>query len=281
MKYDSAVLERVAQRFRRDIWHSVVPDAVTDSGIEVEQFGPVQATAFAELPEVGTLNQIQGAAEPGAVEGGHLARAVEWMRGREVDYRVPVAEARPEAQAAQAWLDGRGYERGDSWTKFVRDGSLPDLPPNPEIAIYQLGAQEGDGEGLSAIAASALQLPFTAGTLFFALPQLEGWRCYTAALDLDEGIVATASMLIAGGVAQFGPGTTAEHARSHGLHLALLRRRLIDAHALGCHTVFVELGDCESGPLAATCRNLQRAGFRPAYESHSWQRPALRPAEAF
>jgi hypothetical protein len=281
MQYDSAVLERMAQRFRREIWLSVVPDAVTDSGIEVERFGPVQATAFAELPGVGTLNQIQGAAEPGAVEEGHLPRAVEWMRAREVDYRVPVADARPGASAAQAWLGGRGYERGDSWIKFVRDGSLPDLPANPEITIYQLGAQEGDGEGLSSIAAEAFELPLTAGTLFYSLPQAEGWRCYTAALDLDEGVVATASMLVADGVAQLGPGTTADHARGHGLHLALLRRRLIDAHALGCHTVFVELGEAETGPMAAACHNLQRAGFRPAYESHNWQRPALRPAEAF
>jgi hypothetical protein len=281
MRYDSAVLERMAQRFRRDIWRSVVPDAVTDSGIEVARFGPVQATAFAELPAVGTLNQIQGAAEPGAVEGGHLGRAVEWMRAREVDYRVPVAEARPEASAAQAWLGDRGYERGDSWIKFVRDGSMPDLPPTPEITIYQLGAQEGDGEGLSSIAAEAFELPMTAGTLFYSLPQANGWRCYTAALDLDEGVVATASMLIGDGVAQLGPGTTAEHARGHGCHVALLRRRLIDAHALGCHTVFVELGECDSGPLAVACRNLRRAGFSPAYESHNWQRPALRPAQAF
>ena len=281
MRYDSAVLERMAQRFRREIWSSVVPDAVSDSGVEAKRFGPVQATAFGELPLVGTLNQIQGAAEPGAVEEGHLARAVEWIRAREVDYRVPVAEQRPGTGAAQAWLDHRGYERGDSWIKFVRDGSLPRLPANPEITIYQLGAQEGDGEGLSSIAAEAFELPLTAGTLFYSLPQADGWRCYTAALDLDEGVVATASMLVADGVAQLGPGTTAAHARGRGCHMALLRRRLIDAHALGCHTVFVELGECESGVLAAACRNLRRAGFEAAYESHNWQRPALRPAQAY
>jgi len=281
MRYDPAVLERMAQQFRREIWRSVVPDAITDSGVEIEQFGPVQATAFGELPAIGTLNQIQGAAEPGAVAGGHLARAIEWMRAREVDYRVPVAEERPGAGVAQAWLGDRGYERGDSWIKFVRDGSLPRLPANPEITIYQLGAQEGDGEGLSAIVAEAFELPLTAGTLFYSLPQAKGWRCYTAALDLDEGVVAAASMLVADGVAQLLPGTTAEHARGRGCHVALLRRRLIDAHALGCHTVFVELGECESGPLAVACRNLRWAGFRPAYESHNWQRPALRPAEAY
>jgi hypothetical protein len=281
MEYEAAVLERIAQQFRREMWGSVVEDAIVDGGIEFERFGPVQATAFAELPQVSVLNQIQGAAEPGAVEDGHLGRAVEWMRAREVDYRVPVAAARPGASTARSWLGEHGYERGDSWIKFVRDGSLPDLPANPEITIYQLGTDEAEGEGLSAIAAKALKMPQTAGTLFFSLPQQDHWRCYTAARDLEEGVIATASMMIQGGVAQLSPGTTAEHARGQGLHTALLRRRLIDAHALGCHTVFVELGECDSGSLATVCRNLRRAGFESAYESHNWQRPALSPAETY
>jgi len=48
----------------------------------MERFGPVQATAFGDLPEIHLLQQIQGAAEPTAVADGHLAAAVEWMRAR-------------------------------------------------------------------------------------------------------------------------------------------------------------------------------------------------------
>jgi hypothetical protein len=203
------------------------------------------------------------------------------MRAHEVDYHLPVAESRPGTAAAQAWLGDRGYERGDSWVKFVRDGSLPQLPPHPEITIYQLGSQEGEGEGLCEIAAAGFNLPVTAAALFYSLPQKEHWRCYTAALDPEEGVVATASMMVEDGVAQLGPGTTADHARGRGLHQALLRRRLIDAHALGCHTVFVELplNNSETTPIA--CRNLYRAGFVAAYESHSWRRPALHPADTY
>lgn len=281
MDFDSALLERVAQRFRRDMWESVVPEAVNESGIEVAGFGPVQATAFGDLPEAHSLNQIQGAAEPGAVEGGHLAAAVEWMRAREVDYRVPVAGTRPGATEAEAWLGGRGYERGGGWTKMVRGGGGPDLPANPAITIYELGEYEEDGEGMSAIAAAALDLPVTAGTLFFSLPQEQHWRCYTAALNLDEGVVATASMMLSGGVAQLGLGTTLEHARGRGCYTALLRRRLLDAAAAGCHTVFVELGEYDAERLFAASRILRRAGFRAAYESRNWQRPALHPARVY
>lgn len=279
MRYDSAVLERVAQRFRRDMWDSVVPEAISESGVEVERFGPVQATAFGDLPEVHLLQQIQGAAEPGAIEGGHLAAAIEWMRAREVDYRIPVAAGRPDADVAESWLGERGYERGQGWIKLVRDGSLPAFDVDPSIVVYRLGEDEAEGEGLSTIAAEALEMPLVAGTLFFSLPQRNGWHCYTAGLGPDEVPVATASMLITDGVAQLGAGTTLAHARGRGCNLALLHRRLADAHLAGCHTVFVEVGECDLGSWSAICRNLKRAGFEEAYEGRNWQRPALHPAE--
>jgi hypothetical protein len=278
MDYDSALLERVAQRFRRDMWKSVVTEAVTESGVEVESFGPVQATAFGDLPEVHGLNQVQGAAEPGAVEDGHLAAAIEWMRAREVDYRVPVAESRPGTEDAEAWLTERGYERGGGWVKLVRDASPPDWPEDPRIAIYEIGDDEADGEGLSTIVSEALELPVTAGTLFFSLPQEDNWRCYTAALGPDEPVVATGSMMIVDGVAQLGPGMTLEEARGYGCNTALLRRRLVDAIEAGCHTIFVELGEVDPDTLMSTYRRLSRAGFEEAYQSRNWQRPALHPA---
>lgn len=279
MGYDPAAMESVAQQFRRDMWRSVVPEAVTESGVEMARFGPVQATAFGDLPEEDRLHRVQGAAEPGAVENGHLARAVEWMRAREVDYRVPVAESRPGAAAADVWLGERGYERGGGWVKLTRDATLPAWPEDPGILIYELGECDGDGEGLSTIVAEAMELPVTAGTLFFALPQVRGWRCYTAALCPREGVVATGSMLIRDGVAQLGLEATLEHGRGQGCNKALLRRRIADAVKAGCHTIFVELGEQRTEHFSGVHHNLLRAGFREAYESHSWQRPALHPAE--
>ncbi len=278
MRYDTAVLERVAQQFRRDMWKSVVPEAITESGVEMKCFGPVQATAFGDLPEIYSLNQIQGAAEPGAVEDGYLAEAIEWMRAREVDYRVPVAESRPGAASAAAWLSERGYERGGGWIKLVRDAEPPDIPEDPNVKIFELGENEADGEGLSTIVAEMLDLPVTAGTLFFGLPQEDHWRCYTAALAPEEEVVATGSMLIQDGVAQLGPGTTLEHGRGRGCNTQLLRRRLLDAYEAGCDTVFVELGEVDPDRISVAHRNLCRAGFEEAYKSHNWQRPALHPA---
>jgi hypothetical protein len=278
VEYDAAVLEKVAQQFRRGMWKSVVPDAVEESGVEVENFGPVQATAFGDLPEIVGLHQIQGAAEPDAVAGGYLAEAVEWMRAREVEYRVPVAEFRPGSREAEDWLGRRGYERGGAWVKLVLEiGSAPVLKDNG-VVVYELGRDEADGEGLSMILAEALEMPITAGALFFSLPMEKRWRCYTAAADPEEGVVAATSMLIEGGIAQLGPGATLLHARGRGCNRALLRRRLLDAAEAGCHTAFVEVGECEPDRFAAVRSNLVRAGFEDAYGSRVWQRPALRPS---
>jgi hypothetical protein len=281
VQYDSAVLEAVAQQFRRGMWNSVVSDAVVESGVQVRNYGPVQATAFGDLPEVIGLNQIQGAAEPDAVAGGYLAEAIEWMRAQEVDYQVPVAEGRPGSSEAEAWLGRRGYEYGGAWMKLARRIGSLDLPVDPRIVIYELGEDEADGEGLSAIIAEAFEMPITAGALFFSLPMEERWRCYTAAVDPEEGVVATASMLIHEGIAQFGPGATLEQGRGRGCNRALLRRRLVDAAAAGCHTAFVELGECVSGRFAAVHSNLIRAGFEEAYASRVWQRPVLRPSAVY
>lgn len=278
MNYDAARLERLAQRFRRDMWRSVAPDAVSESGVEVRQFGPMQATAFGDLPRAPLLNQIQGAAEPGAVEDGYLAEAIEWMRFREVDYRLPVATDRPAAAEAEAWLAARGYERGEGWVKLVRDAKPLELPDPPGLKIYELGEEEVEGEGISRVAAQALELPITAAALFFSLHRKRPWRCYTAALGPEEPIVATGAMLVEDGVAQLGPGTTLPLARGRGCHLALLRRRVLDAVAAGCHTLFVDLCMADRAGQAGIRRNLERAGFRAAYESHGWQRPALRRA---
>ena len=279
MTWDAAALERVAQRFRHGMWSSVVPIAVLEEGIEARQFGPIQATAFREEPLAPALNLIQGAAEPGAVVGGHLGAAVEWMRGREVDYRVPVAEGRAGTEVAEAWLGDHGYERDTAWLKLVREGEPPDLPEDPQIEVFALG-EEIDGEGFSAIVREALGLPEMAETLFFSLPLEADWRCYTATVPPEGRLLAAGAMLIDGGVAQLGLDATLAEGRGRGANRALLRRRLLDAAEAGCHTVFAELGECEPESLTALTRNLRSAGFGEAYGSHVWRRPALAPAVA-
>jgi len=276
MTWDTAMLERVAQRFRHDMWSSAAPIARLEQGIESERFGPVLATAFTEQPLAPALNRIEGAEEPGAVAGGHLGAAVEWMRAREVEYRVPVVEGGAGAAEAEEWLGERGYERDAGWSRLVREGA-PVEPPGEEeaeVEVFALG-EEVDGEGFSSIVREALGLPAMAEMLFFSLPVQPGWRCYTATVPPAGRLLAAGAMLIDGGVAQLGLDATLEPGRGCGANRALLRRRLLDAAEAGCHTVFAELGECGPGGHAALRRNLRAAGFAEACECHVWRRPAL------
>jgi GNAT superfamily N-acetyltransferase len=268
VEFDPAVLEGISKRFRREIWRTAPPDAVLESGVEVQTFGPVLATVFEELADIPRVNLIQGAAEPGAVAEGHLAAAVAWVRMHEVDYRVHVAAGRPGATEAEAWLAERGYERGDGWEKFIRDASPLASPEAPGIEIIELAYEEG--EGMDRIASDGLHLPDLAGLLFYDLPGRPDWRCYVALLQGE--LCACGSMLIHDGIAELGIDATTAAARGHGCNRELLRRRLEDAAAAGCHTVFAEMSECVPEVAVTVRQSLLRAGFEEAYRSQNWQR---------
>jgi hypothetical protein len=271
MQYDPALLEGVSQRLRHDKWRTAAPDAIAECGIEERRCGPVQATVFAALPDSPALNQVLGAAEPGAVENGHLEAALEWAEGLGIDCRVPVARGRPGTAAAEDWLNRRGFEQGRGLVKYVRDASWPAMPGVRGVTVWEIGEDEADGEVMCFGAAPALGLPGPAGTLLFSLPVQENWRTYTA--EVDGEIVAFGSMLIHERVAVMDLDATLEGFRCRGCNMALLRERLLAAAEAGCETVVAELPESDDEGVAVTVRNLLRAGFVPAYRSMNWQRP--------
>jgi hypothetical protein len=271
MEYDAATLERTAKTFRSDMWGTVCEDAVAECGIAEAWFGPIQVTIFETLPENPGMNAILGAAEAGAVEGGHLADAIAWANEFEVSYRVSVSRDRPDTAAAEDYLNRQGFEQGRGAWKYVRDASFPDLAGNPAITVWEIGGEEAAGETMVFSAAPALGFPSKAASLLFALPVQERWRTYTA--ELDDQIVSFGSMLIDGNVAHVGLDATVTDARGRGCNQVLLRRRILDAIEAGCDTIFAELAEGEAEGLAIGGRNLLRAGFVPAYRSMNWQRP--------
>jgi Acetyltransferase (GNAT) domain len=271
MEYDAATLERTAKTFRSDMWGTVCEDAVLECGIAENWFGPVQVTVFQTLPDDPSMNVILGAAEPGAVEDGHLANAIAWADEFQVGYRIAVARDRPGTAAAEDFLNRRGFEQGRGFWKYVRDTSWPDLPGNPAITVWEIGGQEAAGETMVFDAAPALGFPSKAASLLFALPLQERWRTYTA--ELEGRIVSFGSMLIDNRVAHLGLGATVPEARCRGCHQVLLRKRILAAIEAGCHTIFAEIGEGGTEGISAAGRNLLRAGFVPAYRSMNWQRP--------
>jgi hypothetical protein len=268
MRYDAAALAKAELHFREGIWRAAPTDAVDELEIRKRWFGPVLATVCGGLPDAALMNLVQGAAEPEAIEGGHLVEALEWMRSREVDYVVQVASDRPGSKQAEPWLADRGYEQGQTMRRYIRGAAEPGGETESAIDVRELSAS--DTEGMSLIFAEALGLPDLATVPLLGLPELRGWCCYAAYLEERE--VACGAMLIDGKIAALGLDATAAVARGRGCQSALIRRRLLDAARAGCEVVLA--GACDvPADRAAAARNFQRAGFTEAGRSIGWRRP--------
>lgn len=265
-RFDPARLDRVERRFWREIWDSVPAAVAAERGIERHGAGSVQTTAVDALADLSMLNLVLGATEPGAVEHGYLAEALDWIEARRARPYVPVSPG-PEAVAAEDVLEARGYRRGYGWMKFVRDAHPPRFRA-PDVEIIELAGPEEEPFG--AIAAAGFGLPAWGGDFFAHLPDRPDWHCYVARVDGEPQ--ACAAFLVEGDVAEFGIAATLEPARGRGCQLALLHRRIADAAAAGCRTLFVETGERVPERPSASYRNILRAGFVEAYLRPNWQR---------
>jgi hypothetical protein len=268
IEHDRRALDLVERRFWRDIWASVPAEIATEKGVEVGNFGPVQATVVTALPGAGMMNLVLGATEPGGVANGHLAAATEWVKSREVDSYVAVTPGLPETEEAERWLAGNGFAKGRAWMKFSRDAHPPRFSVPADIEILEVADPEQEPFGM--IAATGFGLPAWAAAFFARLPENDDWRCYVA--RVDDTTQACAAMLVQGEVAEFGVAATLEAARGRGCQLALLHRRILDAAAAGCETLFVETGERVPSRPSSSYRNVLRAGFKEAYLRPNWRR---------
>jgi GNAT superfamily N-acetyltransferase len=263
--YDPAALDRVERVFWREIWDSVPPEVAAEHGIERCELGPLQASITRDLPQVPILNLVLGAPEAGAAE---LDRATAWVEEQGVSPCIPVTPGLPGSAAAEAWLRGNGFQPGYAWMKFVRDPHPPRFPKPDGVEVVEL--ESGDEEPFGAIAATGFGMPSWAGDLFAHLPGREGWRCYVA--KVGGRAQAAAAMLVEDGIAEFGIAATLEEARGRGCQTALLHRRIRDAAAAGCRTLFVETGERAPDRPSGSYRNILKAGFEEAYLRPNWQR---------
>jgi GNAT superfamily N-acetyltransferase len=269
VEFDHRTLDRVEKRFWRDIWGSVPAEVAAERGVEVRDFGPVQATVATALAGLGMMNLVLGASEPGAVADGHLAAACEWVRAREVASYVPVTPGLPESEPAERWLAANGFAPAYAWMKFARDAHPPRFAAPTDIEVLEVTDPEQEPFGM--IAATGFGLPAWAAAFFANLPGHPDWRCYVA--RVDDQAQACAAMLVQGAVAEFGIAATLEPARGRGCQRTLLRRRILDAAAADCRTLFVETGERIPDRPSASYRNILRAGFEEAYLRPNWERP--------
>ena len=170
--YDPAALDRVERRFWREIWESVPAEVAAEHGVEVREFGPVQATVVSALGQVGMLNLVLGAAEAGAVATATSRRRSPGPRSASTALRPGHPRPARQRRRPRRGCAGNGFEPAYAWMKFVRDPHPPRFPApdgrrggrgDRRPTRSRSGRSPRLGFGLPAWAAELLRPPARAG----------------------------------------------------------------------------------------------------------------------
>lgn len=228
-------------------------------GAHVREVGGALCTAFPELRGSALFNRALGTglAEPATDAG--LDEIDGFFGGLGVDYAITLTpDARPPGLARK--LERRGFTRGYAWTKFERGVEAAPASPTElrvERAAPALAAPFAD------VFARAYGTPELVRPLVERLPSLPGWHCFLAfAGDTPAG---TGALYVAGDVGWLGVAGTLPELRGRGAQGAILSARIEAARDAGCRVLVTETGSPVGGRPGPSYRNIERAGFTPAY----------------
>jgi GNAT superfamily N-acetyltransferase len=159
-----------------------------------------------------------------------------------------------------------GITEGGTWVKVARLAGLVQSRET-ELRIAEVGAAHAEKwasvlvrgfgmpeEGIAEMAAGVVGRP--------------GWTAY-GAWDGDE-LVAAASLLITGQVADFSGAATLPSHRRRGAQSALLAARARHAAAAGVKWLSAETGKPAQQGANSSLNNMLRTGFEIRYERQNW-----------
>jgi len=163
----------------------------------------------------------------------------------------------PDMGMVRGWLRDAGFAQNE-WTRYpvmVRDSAKP-VTFETDLAVRAVSAQE------VARAAPVLGETMWDGYRVSAgKPGMHHFMAFDGARP-----VAVAALAVHEGLGYLGWMSTAESARRRGAQQALIAARVAKAQALGCDVIVSETLTM----LATSLANLERAGFREAYETEVW-----------
>jgi GNAT superfamily N-acetyltransferase len=161
-----------------------------------------------------------------------------------------------------AMLTERGWSpRPRLWAKFAYPDGGPESFPTA-LDIREIG--QADALAFGAVVAEAFGLPRETAGWIAALVGQPRWKVY-AAFD-GPVLVAGGALFIDGRTSWLGFGATKPEYRGRGGQGALLATRIKAAREAGCDLITTETGVPLPGELGPSYKNIQRVGFRVAYE---------------
>lgn len=256
-------LEQAEHAAWEDLYRACPVEVASGLGLGVDRMGAalyLQARAI-PLTQFNRLSGLGLAADESAID-------LALHRFREAGiaqawYQVAPGplQARSEAQLAKAGL--RLHER--RWVKFWRPAeTAPQMATELEIVPVDRASADRFADAVLA----GFGMPPPLKSWLAALPGRDGWHCFMA---LDDGdVVAGAAMHVADRIGWLGIGATRPEHRRRGAQSALLAARIEAGLALGVEGFTTETGRPLPGEAGPSFANIQRAGFRIAYDRPNW-----------
>lgn len=250
-----------------DLFRAVPADVAGELGVRLRETEEHASWAVGALSGDRVFNRVMGLGRDRVPTDAELDTLTRFFAEAGVRYTVSIA---PGALADD--LAGRLFERGFmptyAWMKFRR-GLEPPADVATDLTISEIGAEHAEAFGR--VVMGSFGLPAAVEDWIAALVGRSGWHCFLA-LDGDRPAAAGA-LYVAGESGWLGMGGTLPEFRRRGAQTAILAARLTAAADAGCRFVVTETGEQVEGRPGHSYRNIERAGFEPAYVRPNYLSP--------
>jgi hypothetical protein len=180
-----------------------------------------------------------------------------------------IIQLAPGADELARLLAARGFERHPrTWAKFIHAGDPP--TSRTELIIREIDARHARAFG--EVGAAAFGLPAPAAPWIASIVGGPNFRTFMA--FAGETPVAGGTVFTKDGGAWLGFGGTLASHRGSGAQTAILAARIRAAQDAGARLISTETGIPHEGEAGPSFKNIQRAGFRIAYERPNMRRAA-------
>ncbi|GAA0584890.1 GNAT family N-acetyltransferase [Kribbella sandramycini] len=267
-----SLTERVERAETEVLWElAQSPPPVAEAlGISGRRFGAAMAMIFAN-DRSDYWSQAHGFGFDSPIDSALIGEVLAFARS--ADARVLNFHLAPEV-LPDDWDEicaEHGLTRGGTWVKAVRAAG-PVEPVETDLRIAQV---EPDGFAQwSAVVVKGFGMPDETGgvaAMLTAWAARPGVRLYGAWAGSE--LVGVGALGMAGGVGELVCGATLPAYRGRGAQSAIMARRLEDAYAAGCSLAASETGKPGPGEHNSSLANMERRGFKIAYERpiYRWQ----------
>lgn len=187
---------------------------------------------------------------------------------RRAGIRNWIVQLAPTADTLAMLLAERGFRRHPrTWAKFIFEGEPP--KPRTDLVIREIDRRHAEAFG--EVARTAFELPPLSGPWIGGIVGRPRFRTFMA-FD-GEAPVACGTVFIDGNASWLGLGATLASHRSRGAQGAILAARIRASLEAGATLISTETGIPHADEAGPSFRNIQRAGFRVAYERPNMRLP--------